>query len=110
MSGYSYNMGYDWSLRPEVFIRYVETMPILVNVGAHVFYDNRYAVGTVLRTGAKAVNLNVKITITDHIGIGYSHGIFYGDIKPYQRGSHEISIQYNHGISGARGGGELLWQ
>ncbi|MCL2027930.1 MAG: PorP/SprF family type IX secretion system membrane protein [Bacteroidales bacterium] len=91
--GYVYDID-EWSLRPEVLMRYVHTMPLLVNVGAHVFYDNTYGLGVTLRTGIKAVNFNLKANIMEGLRIGYSYGVAYGALKPYQRGSHEIQINY----------------
>jgi hypothetical protein len=87
-------MSYYWSFRPEVFLRYVYTAPLSVNVGAHAYYDNRYSVGINFLTGQKGISFQAKATITDQFRIGYSYDVFYGPIKPYQHGSHEISINY----------------
>jgi hypothetical protein len=75
-------------------MRYVHTVPLTVNVGTQVFYDNKYGAGMALRTGQKTVNFNLKFALGDNFRIGYSYGISYGSIKPYQRGSHEIQVNY----------------
>ncbi|MCL2026941.1 MAG: PorP/SprF family type IX secretion system membrane protein [Bacteroidales bacterium] len=93
MGGYVHRMG-EWSVRPEIFMRYVHTVPFLVNVGLHVFYENTYGMGVMLRTGSRTVNFNLKANVAEGFRIGYSYGVSYGALKPYQRGSHEIQINY----------------
>ena len=95
MGGYNYKIDEDWSLRPEVFMRYVHTTPFSVNVGAHAYYQNKYAVGMNFMTGQRTINFNLIAHITNDIRIGYSYGVSYGPIRKYQLGSHEISVSYS---------------
>jgi type IX secretion system PorP/SprF family membrane protein len=93
-AGINVPVSYNWSLRPQVFLRYVKTTPLSVNVGAHAYYDNRYSVGINFMTGQKGISFQAKAMITDQLRIGYSYDVFYGPIRPYQHGSHEISVNY----------------
>jgi type IX secretion system PorP/SprF family membrane protein len=95
MGGYNYEIGFDWSLRPEVVMRYVHTTPVLVNAGLHVFYENIYGVGLNFVTGQRTINFNFRANLGDYFRIGYSYGIIYGVLRPHQRGSHEISLGYS---------------
>jgi type IX secretion system PorP/SprF family membrane protein len=94
MAGYNLPVGRVLSFRPEVFLRYVHNTPFSLNAGIHAYLDNRYSIGVNFLTGQKGISFQAKAMITDQIRIGYSYDTFYGIVKPYQRGSHEISINY----------------
>jgi type IX secretion system PorP/SprF family membrane protein len=94
IGGYNFALSDDWNIRPEMLVRYVNTMPLTVGVGANIAYLNQFFLGAAFHTGQRAVSLTVKGEVKDGIRIGYSYDIHYGRIRPFQRGSHEISINY----------------
>jgi type IX secretion system PorP/SprF family membrane protein len=94
MSGVAMLLNDDWSVRPELFLRYVHNTPLSVNVGVQGSFRHRYFVGVNVETGQKAVSLSIKGFITEEIRLGYSYDIFFGAIRRAQNGSHEISINY----------------
>ncbi len=94
VGGYHYDIDDNWCIRPEVFMRYVHTTPLSVNVGIHGFYTDRYGIGVNFMTGQKAISFSAKINLSDQFRIGYSYDVYYGTIKPYQKGTHEISVNY----------------
>jgi type IX secretion system PorP/SprF family membrane protein len=94
IGGYNYEIDDRWSLRPELFMRYVRTMPVSTNIGAHIFLDNMYGVGANFMTGQKGVSFQAKVMLNERFRIGYSYDVFYGPIRRYQLGSHEIVVNY----------------
>ncbi len=94
MSGMAWLLDDDWSVRPEVLVRYVQATPLSVNVGIHGSFQHRYFFGINVETGQKAFSFSVKGFITEQIRLGYSYDIYLGAIRPAQNGSHEISVNY----------------
>lgn len=94
MGGYNMDVDEDWSLRPEVFMRYVETAPMSVNVGAQLFYQKDYGIGVTYMSGQQTVSFSMKIGLAKGLRIGYSYDVMFGVLRPYQKGSHEISVNY----------------
>jgi type IX secretion system PorP/SprF family membrane protein len=94
MGGFNIQANDIWSIRPEVFMRYLHNTPVSVNVGAHVHYKNIFSIGSNFLTGQKGVSFQAKFTVSDRFRIGYSYDTFFGAIKPYQHGSHEIGVNY----------------
>jgi type IX secretion system PorP/SprF family membrane protein len=94
VAGYNIEGGHLWSFRPEMFVRFVKTTPVSVNAGLHAVYENKHSVGVNFMTGQKGVSFQAKFSPTDRLRIGYSYDVFYGPIKSYQHGSHEISVNY----------------
>jgi len=94
MGGYNIQATREWSFRPEVLLRYVHHTPLSANFGVHAYYVNRYSVGVNYLTGQKGVSFQARAMLSDNLRIGYSYDVFFGDIRPHQRGSHEISINY----------------
>jgi type IX secretion system PorP/SprF family membrane protein len=94
IGGYNIQANREWSFRPEAFVRYVHNTPLSVNAGVHAYYVNTYGIGINYLTGQKGVSFQAKAMFGERFRIGYSYDVFFGDLRPYQRGSHEISINY----------------
>jgi type IX secretion system PorP/SprF family membrane protein len=94
IAGYHYDFDNTWSVRPELITRFVENIPVSVNLGAHAYYLNDYSLGANVSTGMKAVTLTARAMLTHNLRIGYSYDMYWGDIGPQQRGSHEIMLNY----------------
>jgi type IX secretion system PorP/SprF family membrane protein len=94
VAGCRFGLTERWSVRPELMMRYVQTVPLSVNFGAHLYYTNNYSFGANFMTGQKAVSFVVKAMLTNYFRVGYSYDIYYGPIRHLQRGSHEIMVNY----------------
>ena len=94
IGGYNIPINFYWDFRPEVFVRYLRDSPVSVNAGLHAHYMNRFSLGVNFMTGQKGVCFQARGLITDRVRVGYSYAAFWGDIKPYQKGTHEIQISY----------------
>jgi type IX secretion system PorP/SprF family membrane protein len=94
IGGYNFRLTDEFDLRPEAFIRYVRTMPVSVGLGVNLAYLNRFFFGTAFHTGQRAVSLSLKGEVMEGIRVSYSYDIHYGVMRSFQKGSHEISINY----------------
>jgi type IX secretion system PorP/SprF family membrane protein len=94
IAGYHHEISEQWALRPEMLMRYVHTVPTSVNIGVHVSFENKYFIGVALQTGQRAVCFTGRININPQLKIGYTYDVYYGKIRPFQRGSHEVSVNY----------------
>lgn len=94
VAGYNIDVNYNWSFRPEIFLRHVKATPLSTNVGMHAHYQNRHSVGINFMPGQKSVSFNAKTMIGERFRIGYAYAVYYSAIKPYQKGSHEILVNY----------------
>ncbi len=85
----------------------MKNTPISVNLGAHLYYMNRIGGGITFMSGQGTVNFNFKFNLNEQLRVGYSYGIAYGAIKPYEKGSHELSVSYSlDAWGGTAGSGE----
>jgi type IX secretion system PorP/SprF family membrane protein len=93
IGGYNFDINPRWSLRPEILMLYTDAVPLVTNIGIHAHYMNRYSLGVNIM-GARGISFQARALFNEQFRIGYSYDIFYGFLRPYQRGSHEISVSY----------------
>jgi hypothetical protein len=98
IAGYYHEISEQLALRPELLIRYVHATPTSVNLGVHVSYENKYFLGVALQTGQRAVCFTGRVNINPQLRIGYTYDVYYGRLRPFQRGSHEVSVSYYMGL------------
>jgi type IX secretion system PorP/SprF family membrane protein len=81
-----------WSLRPEMFVRYVSRTRPAANVGLLAGYQGRYFFGMSYQTGQHTVSFSIRGLVTNGLRFGYSYDVPLGVIRTAQSGSHEISV------------------
>lgn len=94
IGGYNFEIDDQWAIRPHALVRYQRYMPITTSIGATVAYSERLFFGVGYMTGQHAVSLNFALEVVQGLRIGYSYDMLFGRLRPFQRGSHEISINY----------------
>jgi len=94
MGGYNFSLSRELDLRPHFFVRYKQNVPVSGSIGANLVYDNRFFIGSNFMTGQRAVSLVFMAELIQGLRIGYSFDMNFGVIGPFQRGSHEVSINY----------------
>jgi type IX secretion system PorP/SprF family membrane protein len=92
LAGYHFDITTDWTLRPEMLIRYVQTLETALNIGIRAAYQDRFFVGTNYQTGQNSLGFTGKIALTPRFIVGYTYNTYLGTIRTSQNGSHEISI------------------
>jgi type IX secretion system PorP/SprF family membrane protein len=94
IAGYNIKVDHIWSLRPELFMRYVHTTPLSTNVGMHAHYQGKHSFGINYMSGQNGISFQARTLLTPSLRVGYSYDTHLGTIKRYQSGSHEISVNY----------------
>jgi len=94
MGGYNFALSRELDLRPHFLARHKPGTPTSLSVGANLVYDNRFFVGSNFMTGQRAVSLVFMAEVMEGLRVGYSFDMHFGIIRAFQRGSHEISVNY----------------
>lgn len=101
MSGYEYELTSEFTLKPNVIMKYAVNAPIEFDVNALVEYDKMVWSGFSVRTRdavAFLVGVNageLSSSFNEQIKIGYSFDWSVSRLPQYNKGSHEIYIIYN---------------
>jgi len=94
IGGYRLPLNSDWEVRGQFLTRYVKTMPTTVDLQLHAVYQYRYLLGMGYNTAQKALSLTGSALLTKNLRVSYSYDMYFGKLRNFQRGSHEISINY----------------
>jgi len=94
MGGYNFMLNNYFDLRPRVLLRYKENEPFLVSTGVDLVYLDRFLFGVNVMTGLPALTLAASAEVFDGLRIGYAYDLNFGVLRPFQKGSHEISVSY----------------
>jgi len=94
MGGYNITLTDALDLRPRILMRYKKGTPFTVSTGIDIIYNNRFSFGANYMTGLPVITLSAGIEVVQGLKVGYAFDMNYGVLRPFQRGSHEISINY----------------
>jgi len=92
-AGYRFLMGEDFNFTPSVMLKYINPLPMQVDVNAKLQYLDLAWLGASYRTGegfAGMAGLNVSNTIN----VGYSYDYTTSKINTVTKGSHEILVGF----------------
>ena len=95
MGGNYFRIDQNWAIRPETMLGFVQGLPVNLNIGAQASYQDLYFVGINVGTGQKSIGIILQTKVIENLSIGYSYDIHYGILGGYQRGTHEIAVNYN---------------
>lgn len=93
-AGYLFSLGGSWAIQPSLFMRYNQELKDITDVNATMIYDNRFLLGLSYRTTKEAA-VTASFQVDRRLRVAYSYDYSVGKIGTYNRGSHEISIQYD---------------
>ena len=93
-AGYLFRLGGNWDLQPSVFARYNDALEDITDVNATLIYANRVLLGLSYRT-TEEVAVTASFQVDQRLRLAYSFDYSIGKIGTYNKGSHEISIQYD---------------
>ena len=94
IAGYNFEISDQLDIRPHMLMRYQHNMPLTVSVGTNFVWDYRFFAGVGFMTGQSAVSLSFAAEVIEGLRVGYSYDMLFGVLRPFQRGSHEISINF----------------
>ncbi len=96
-SGYVFNMGDDFKLKPSFLFKGSMGAPLQLDVNANFWIKDKISLGAQYRTG-DAIAALVELQISDQLRMGYSYDRTISNLQTYNSGSHEIMLRYEFGF------------
>ena len=90
MAGYKFKIDRDWYVEPSFLLRHRENGNKEYNFSTRVFYMDQIWTGLSVRSN-KSLSLFVG-TNSNKIQFGYSFDHYFGEIRQYQLGTHEVTM------------------
>ena len=91
--GYKLYAGEDVSIIPSVVLRYVDPLPLGVDINVKAQYRDRLWAGAGYRVN-DGISAMVGLSISSVFNIGYSYDYTTSKLQSYSRGTHEIVIGF----------------
>lgn len=89
--GYKFIINSEFTVEPSLVIKYVNPVPVQIDLGGRVIYEDKIWLGTAFRT-KDAVSMLIGYTYQDNLTFGYSYDFTLTDIRKYSSGTHEVMI------------------
>lgn len=93
-AGYMFNLGDDFKIQPSVMAQINKKQDTAVDATLTTVYRDFIWVDLAYRTIGEAV-MGAAVNVKPQLRIAYNYDFSIGDMKGYNFGSHEISIQYD---------------
>ena len=89
--GYKFELSRDFSIMPNVLVKYAVGTPVSFDAGIIGSYKDRLWLGAAYRNDQSVLAL-VRFGVTDLLDLGYSYDFATTDISSYGTGSHELVL------------------
>ena len=98
MTGYILDINRIIKLKPYVLLKYVQDVPVSIDLTAHLLFYNRLWLGAMYRVG-DAVGAMMQLQVTNQLKVGYAYDVSANDLSTFNNGTHEILIgwEFNFG-------------
>ncbi len=96
-SGYVFNMGDDFKLKPSFLFKGAMGAPVQLDVNANFWIKDKISLGAQYRTGDAFAAL-MELQISDQLRMGYSYDRTISKLQTYNSGSHEVMLRYEFGF------------
>lgn len=90
---YRLNVNKLFKIEPSILVRYMNTVPLQVDLNTLAWYKNQFGLGTSYRTGDAWVML-VAFKPFQQLQIAYSYDYGLSHFSRLYKGSHELSMRY----------------
>ena len=103
MGGYRFDVGDDFKVEPSVLVKYVDPVPLKVDIMARVIYQDKVWIGGGFRTN-DAFSAMVGYLHRQNLMIGYSYDFTTTNLRNYSDGTHELmlGIRFVRSTKGAK--------
>jgi type IX secretion system PorP/SprF family membrane protein len=95
-AGYLYEINREFKLKPSLLVRYDRNSLMQMDISTNLIIKDKVWAGISYRTN-DAIIAMLEMLATDQFRIGYSYDMSISDIAPYERGTHELMLQYEFG-------------
>lgn len=92
-------LGYDFKLKPNFLIKYVNGAPLQFDLNANLLIKETLWVGASYRS-ADSFDAIASVYITPQIQLGYSYDFANTELARAQSGSHEVMLKFSFPIKG----------
>jgi len=89
--GYTFELGEDWELEPTFLVKFVEPVPMKLDLNATVRYKELLSVGAGYRTN-DAYTAMVGLWLKRTFQFGYSYDVISSNLRNYSTGTHELML------------------
>lgn len=89
--GYRIFLGEDWRIEPSFLLKYVDPVPLKVDLTATVKYKNAVWLGASYRTN-DAISVMLGYWHKQTFQFGYSYDMITSNLQNYSTGSHEVML------------------
>lgn len=94
--GYRFALGPDWKLEPSFLLKYVNPVPMKLDLTATVRYKDTVWLGASYRTN-DAYCAMVGYWLKETFQFGYSYDIISSNLRNYSTGTHEVMLAITFG-------------
>ena len=91
--GYKFYAGQDFSIIPSVVVRYVEPMPVGVDVNLKAQYRDRFWFGAGYRL-EDGISAMVGLNVSNVFNVGYAYDYTTSQLQNFTKGTHEIVLGF----------------
>lgn len=88
-AGYKLYAGRDWSIIPSAVLRYVDPLPLGVDLNVKALYQDRLWIGGSYRLNDGFAGM-IGINVSTAFNIGYAYDYTTSNLQSYTSGTHEI--------------------
>ena len=92
-SGYVFNLGEDFKLKPSFLFKGIQGAPVQVDLNTNLWIKETFSVGVQYRTKS-AVAAMMEVQISPQIRMGYSYDRSVTKLANFTSGSHEVMLRY----------------
>lgn len=96
-SGYVFEIGPKFVLKPSLLLKSVEGVPLNLDINLSALFYKKFWLGMSFRNKS-SVNFMLDMNITDYLRMGYAYDLLINKLSNYSRGTHEIFIGFDFSI------------
>ncbi len=91
--GYKFFVGEDFDIVPSVVLRYVDPLPLGVDLNVKVQYRDRLWLGGSYRVN-DGIAAMIGLSVSSIFNIGYAYDYTTSELQSYSKGTHELIIGF----------------
>ncbi|WP_075341016.1 PorP/SprF family type IX secretion system membrane protein [Tenacibaculum agarivorans] len=84
----------DFIFKPSILVRYSTLFPVITDISASVFLNQKIELGISYRTN-QTISLTSLFRLGDNMRVGYAYDYNSGELSAINNGSHEILLLFN---------------
>lgn len=89
--GYKFDLTEDVQLEPGLIIKYIDPVPVQLDVMARLIWRKQFWIGAVYRT-MDAASAMIGYTYNNNLSLGYSYDFTTSNLRNYSTGTHELML------------------